>query len=458
MAALVQAPISAITDGLKSLGVIDNIKGNNTNSKESNNENAIERTYGYFNNTKKQVISEEEKKINSYVKQRRIYGTSYEPSLEWWNSNQKDYVKPENDPLPEGFPAQVESKALWDGKVLINQPEKWLYTFTPSDIQAIEDAYNHFLSLNLLKDDLSQETFPISKDTDLFKALSTAKSEINHGLGFRVLRGLPVDEWKREKQLTIFAGISSYIGGERIKQGNQNVVHLRDITNLEVDKRPAITVKGQTSGNQVYHNDGSAGIIGLITLGVAETGGLSQLGSVARTYNELATTRRDIVRELANDDWKNKVYPDGKALIFAVENDQVISSYSRRPFFGFYEADADVPELSVEKHLALDAIHFTAEKFGLDLDLQKGDLEYFNNLTVFHARTSSEDSEKNARHLVRIWLQNPEQPLPDNLRAEYERLNAGKAKVWPLEAWDSTDAYDHLKSVNEVNKESDVAY
>lgn len=61
-----------------------------------------------------------------------------------------------------------------------------------------------------------------------------------------------------------------------------------------------------------------------------------------------------------------------------------MSNYSRRPFFGFYEANADVPPLSPEKHLALDAVHFTAEKFSLDLDLQVGDLEYANNLTVYH--------------------------------------------------------------------------
>lgn len=133
----------------------------------------------------------------------------------------------------------------------------------------------------------------------------------------------------------------------------------------------------------MFHNDGTIGIIGLITLGVAESGGLSQLSSVGQTYNHLSSTRRDVLRELAKDDWKNKLFPNGKSLIFS-NGDDVISSYSRRPFFGFYEADADVPPLSENKHLALDAIHFTAEKFSLDLELQVGDLEYANNQTVFH--------------------------------------------------------------------------
>jgi hypothetical protein len=62
----------------------------------------------------------------------------------------------------------------------------------------------------------------------LYKALEKAVQEIQYGLGLRVLRGLPVAEWTREKQLAIFGGISSYIGDKRLKQqGVQSVVHLR---------------------------------------------------------------------------------------------------------------------------------------------------------------------------------------------------------------------------------------
>lgn len=114
----------------------------------------------------------------------------------------------------------------------------------------------------------------------------------------------------------------------------------RDITNLDVDNRPVISmsdipsgsfkadrsiaVKGQTSGNQVFHNDGSANIVGLITLGVAESGGLSQLSSVAQTYNEFATTRRDILRELAKDDWKTAASPEGTSVPYLIEMSLIV--------------------------------------------------------------------------------------------------------------------------------------
>jgi hypothetical protein len=52
------------------------------------------------------------------------------------------------------------------------------------------------------------------------------------------------------------------------------------------------------------------------------------------------------------------------------------------------------------------------------------------------ARDASEDSEENARHLIRIHLENLEQPLPAHLREAFNTLNAGEAHDWPLEAWD----------------------
>jgi alpha-ketoglutarate-dependent taurine dioxygenase len=35
---------------------------------------------------------------------------------------------------------------------------------------------------------------------------------------------------------------------------------------------------------------------------------------------------------------------------------------------------------------ALDALHFLADRFSLTLDFQKGDVQYVNNLSIFHAR------------------------------------------------------------------------
>lgn len=125
-----------------------------------------------------------------------------------------------------------------------------------------------------------------------------------------------------------------------------------------------------------------------------------------------------------------------------------------------YLVPDNVPALTKEQHLALDALHFTAESASLDIDLQPGDLEFFNNLTVFHARTASEDSPQNtyvllpfahrvktdiirdkSRHLLRIWLRNESHQTPRGpTQKRWDGLEASEVKfpveAWPLEAWD----------------------
>lgn len=74
----------------------------------------------------------------------------------------------------------------------------------------------------------------------------------------------------------------------------------------------------------------------------------------------------------------------------------------------------------------------------------------------FPARTASTDSDKNARHLIRIWLENKDQPLPAQLRTLYAKINAGQGKTWPLEAWD-TNPYLPTESAEEEKKEGEGA-
>lgn len=62
------------------------------------------------------------------------------------------------------------------------------------------------------------------------------------------------------------------------------------------------------------------------------------------------------------------------------------------------------------------------------------------------ARTSSEDSETNQRHLVRVHLEHKDQPLPADVREVFDKINAGEADEWPQEAWDSVDRSGDPKS------------
>ncbi|KAJ7508321.1 hypothetical protein B0H11DRAFT_2304022 [Mycena galericulata] len=369
-----------------------------------------------------------------------LFETSYEPSESLWAESQAAYEKPAEDPLPDGFPAKVSGPHIWNGKELFNKPEQWLHTFTAEEIVDVDNAIHHFNSLNLGFSEISRETFPLKV---LNKTLDEAVDAIFNGIGLWILRGLPVQKYDRKSQIIAFAGIAAYIGEHRYRQigSAAAIAHLRDLTKLDPGERPPIVLKGQTAGNQVFHTD-AGDIIGLLTLGKAEKGGLSQLSSVGQLYNTFSDTRRDILRTLASP-YYSRYDTEGSPIIHHVE-DRVIAQYARRPFFPFFEDQSvadNVPPLTKSQHLALDALHFTAESASLDIDLQPGDLEFFNNLTVFHARTASEDSAENIRHLLRIWVRNESHQTPRGpTQKKFDGLEAGEVKFpvekWPLEAWD----------------------
>ena len=76
-------------------------------------------------------------------------------------------------------------------------------------------------------------------------------------------------------------------------------------------------------------------------------------------------------------------------------NGRLISQYARRKFTGFLEVprSTDIPPITEEMAEALDALHFTAERFSLGLHFRRGDIQFINNLSVFHSRDGYTDDE-----------------------------------------------------------------
>jgi hypothetical protein len=72
----------------------------------------------------------------------------------------------------------------------------------------------------------------------------------------------------------------------------------------------------------------------------------------------------------------------------------VLIQYARRYFTGFkaQPRSADIPPITEAQAEALDALHFLAEKHRASLDFQKGDIQYANNLSIFHARNGFQDA------------------------------------------------------------------
>lgn len=156
-------------------------------------------------------------------------------------------------------------------------------------------------AMNLPLGQLGQETFALPQLHDKLRAISR---EIHHGHGFKVVRGIPVDKYTREENIIVYAGLASHIAPIRGRQDHlwkgkpADVVinHIKDIT-ATVDAN-RIGAPAYTSDKQVFHTD-SGDVIALFALGEAAEGGVSYLSSSWHVYNEIARTRPDLIRTLA---------------------------------------------------------------------------------------------------------------------------------------------------------------
>lgn len=368
---------------------------------------------------------------------------SYHPNEDKWKKRTEGRLRENpsllSETLPEGFPEKLESPLVWEGKDWTSE-EQWVYNLSKEELEEIDAALKHFRSLNLSFGHINSETFPLPS---LGKQLRKLSQELHQGRGFFVLRTIPVESYSREDNVLIYAGVSAYVAGVRgLQDKNGGVLsHIKDLT--RVVEKGSIGGPAYTTDKQVFHTDLGADVISLFALEVAAEGGTSRISSAWRVYNELAEKRPDLIKTLA-EPWPVDGFGQDppytiRPLLFYHESKAIIQ-YARRYFTGFMALprSADIPPITEAQAEALDSLHFLAERFSLGLNFQKGDIQYINNLSIFHARDGFKDDEKQSRHLLRLWLHDKKYAW--KLPADLERLwretysVSAEEQTFPLEA------------------------
>ncbi|KAK7988934.1 lin1 family protein [Apiospora arundinis] len=382
---------------------------------------------------------------------------AYAPDYQKWQARATRRLASETLPktVPEGFPGQLSGDLVWEGNKLA-ETYNWTYTLNEDQLAEINQAVQHFKSLGMSLGHLSPETFPLPA---LHAELRRLSRELHTGHGFFVIRGLRVDDYSREENAIIYAGISSHIAAQRGRQDHKfdgkpaDVVltHIKDLRGDKIAAGGAIGSPAYTTDKQVFHTD-SGDIVSLFALETAASGGASKLASTWRVYNEIARTRPDLIHVLSQN-WDYEVFEKAdkqwteRPLMFHSEAkdsrpERIALQYARRYFVGFgaLPRSPDIPPISEAQAEALDTLHFLGDKFCVNTDFQKGDMQYVNNLAVFHARDGFTDSPEKKRHLLRLWLRDPENAweTPEVLRPRWAQLYDGitpESQVFPLEPY-----------------------
>ncbi|KAJ8123945.1 hypothetical protein ONZ43_g218 [Nemania bipapillata] len=380
---------------------------------------------------------------------------SYHPDHKKWQARAarrlQEAILPKS--IPEGFPQKLTGDLVWEGATVADR-YNWTYVLSPEHLAEIKQAVAHFKGLNKPLGAISQETFPLPT---LHAELRRLSAELHHGHGFFVLRGLKVDDYTREENVIIYAGVSSHVGSQRGRQDHKfngekaDVVltHIKDLTWSQ--DSGVIGSPAYTTDKQVFHTD-SGDIVSLFALETSAAGGASKLASTWRVYNEIAATRPDLLHTLT-DYWDMEVFEKSdkqytqRPLVFhfpATDKnpERIALQYARRYFVGFgaLPRNPNIPPITEAQAEALDTLHFLGDKFCVNTDFQKGDIQYINNLAIFHARDGFTDTPEKQRHLIRLWLRDPENAweTPSVLNWRWDQLYKDitpESQVFPLEPY-----------------------
>lgn len=315
------------------------------------------------------------------------------------------------------IPNEQMIPAAWYGAEMAGQEDQWLGHLNQTEIAELEAAARRCLDKGLDISQITVEEFLLPK---LGRRLALLQATLLHGIGFGVLRGLPVAHYSREVAAAIFYGVGAHLGHARSQNGEGHLLgHVRDMAVSSSDTNVRIY---QTAERQSFHTD-SCDVVGLLCLQDAMEGGETLLVSAMTIFNEMLRRRPDLLpylfEPLATD--RRGEVDKGQNPYFQIPvfnwYEGYLSSMYQRQYIDSAQRFPDAPRLTAHHVEALDMYDDLANDphLYLPMRLQPGDMQFVHNHTLLHDRTGFRDHPDPAdrRHLLRLWLSClGDRPLP----------------------------------------------
>lgn len=328
------------------------------------------------------------------------------------------------------IPEQFDLPCAWYGAELAKTPERWTQDLSAETIAEIEQAAANFAKTGLSVDQISPDTFVLP---NYGKELVKLRHQLQHGLGFSLIRGLPTDSYSTEQVCTMFCGIGSHLGKHRSQNALGHLLgHVKDVNADLSDTNVRIY---QTAQRQTFHTD-SCDTVGLLCLKEAKQGGDSLLAATLTLYNEMVKRRPDLVpymfEPIATD--RRGEVPEGKKPYFMIPvfnwHDNKLTGLYQRTYIGSASRFDDAPVPHPQHIEALDLFDDIANdpEVHLSMRLQPGDMQFVYNHTNLHDRTAFTDwpEPEQRRHLLRLWLALPgDRELPPVFSERYGPIEIG---------------------------------
>ncbi len=327
-------------------------------------------------------------------------------------------------------PEQIDSPTAWIGREMAQNPDLWTHVLSSGEISELEEACNSFLSNGIDLGSISRDKFPLPTLSEL---LEETRKDLQHGKGFVLLKGIPVETYSIEQCATIFCGIGAHLGSARSQNAKGHM--LGHVTDVGADLSDTNVRIYQTAERQSFHTD-SCDCVGLLCLRAAKEGGDSLLVSTVTLYNEMQKRRPDLLEVLFEPvptDRRGEI-PEGQKSYFEIP---VLNWYEgrltglyQRVYINSSQQLPEAPRLRQDQIAALDLFDEIANEpdIHLKMRLEPGDVQFVYNHTMLHDRTAFRDwpTPEDRRYLLRLWLALPDdRPLPETFKQRYGSIEIG---------------------------------
>ncbi len=173
--------------------------------------------------------------------------------------------------------SELQGPAVWRSAE-INRSTRWRFELEPAVATQMAEAARAALASCPSAVEVDRTHFGMPPADGLCDRIH---DEIENGVGFAVIGGLPFDDLNYDEQRALTLGLSDHIG--RVVPQNyelQRIVDIRD-EGIEYSHRS----RGYRSNKHLpFHTDG-AHLFSLTCLGVAEKGGETIISSASAVYN-----------------------------------------------------------------------------------------------------------------------------------------------------------------------------
>ncbi|MEX2468436.1 MAG: TauD/TfdA family dioxygenase [Pseudohongiellaceae bacterium] len=304
----------------------------------------------------------------------------------------------------------MSDETVWYARDL-QARSNWLYVLSPAQQQELLRALEVAKGNGCTIETIGREDFPLPA---FGPDLDEIGRKIDQGVGFAVLRGMPLAGLPLEDIELLYAGLTSRLG-DKINQDTRGT--LIDRVYDQKKNYDDISVRGYTTRAKLTPHCDTGDLVCLLCVRPAQQGGINNISCSMAIHNELLESWPDYLEPLYRGFHYNirgngpvGKYEDitaHRVPVFSYHQGMLSCRYNQKAILTAQELPFSEPLSELEQQ----AVNKVAElamrdDIRFDVHLEAGDLAFLNNNTVLHNRDHFIDHEDESRKrlLLRQWI------------------------------------------------------